>query len=57
MNAQQVMTYVGAVVTVASILANFVPPHTIAGKVLHWVALNIRVQTPQPPAPTPPPST
>lgn len=51
-----VTTVVTGVVAGASLLANFIKPHTRVGKWLHWIALNIRVNPPTPPpSPTPPP--
>lgn len=44
-NLDTITAYITAAVTIASILANFVPQHTIVGKVLHWIALNIKTNT------------
>jgi hypothetical protein len=49
MDPIKITSYVTAAVTVASILANFIPPHTVVGKALHWIALNIRVGQQVPP--------
>lgn len=36
------LPWVTVIVTIASALANVVPAHTIAGKILHFLALNFR---------------
>jgi len=35
-------TIIGSIVTIASILSNIIPSHTIVGKILHFFALNFR---------------
>lgn len=40
MNHGDLLELGGAIVTIASVLANVVPPHTVVGKILHFVALN-----------------
>ena len=41
--ADKVIHILAVVVTIASFLANVVPPDTKVGRVLHWVALNFKV--------------
>lgn len=38
-----VTAVVTAVVTIASVAANFVKPDSTVGKILHWFALNFKV--------------
>lgn len=40
MDIHKIIEAIGAVVTVASLTANFVAPWTIVGKLAHWLALN-----------------
>ncbi len=32
----------GALITIFSVLANFIPKETVVGKVIHWFALNFK---------------
>ena len=40
MDAHQLVDVVGAVVTVASLVANIIPPSGWVGRILHFLALN-----------------
>ena len=40
MHAHDILDYLGIVVVLAGLIANIVPPNTIVGKALHWIALN-----------------
>jgi len=40
--SEQIVIVAGMIVTLASILANYVPPITRIGRALHWIALNGR---------------
>lgn len=40
--SHNLLDIIGGIVTISSVLANFIPSHTIAGKVVHFLAVNLR---------------